>query len=386
MVSATRSQLLSFRARRQYLAPDARGRTPEGVFVILTALQPYPPIAGTMPGSAPHPRSRVVGYQDEWSQRWRAAGRLVKGRFMKGNVAYVTDADLALYAAAFRRPLRAPLSRPAHRILDLLEQHGPMPKSMLREMTGIERGRFDRALLSLNRAFEVMEVQREVDWDSSWDLLWRAFPNAEPDAWEQSDAQAEVLRRFTKAFGPATVAEMSDWSGWNQRTINKLLDHLLAHHDIVRVGIEGETELTYLASEDAEALEASRPISRFIIVLPPNDPFVTPQWSHLTARYRLYPLPYCYGVIVVDGEIAGAAWGHYKRRYIHIEELSLEPAFVHNPPRMDEVLATLESHLGAGQVPIHIYGINEVAEAPWIGEILARNGFVRQAGYYVKEK
>ena len=305
---------------------------------------------------------------------------------MKGNVAYVTDADLALYAAAFRRPLRAPLSRPAHRILDLLEQHGPMPKSMLREMTGIERGRFDRALLSLNRAFEVMEVQREVDWDSSWDLLWRAFPNAEPDAWEQSDAQAEVLRRFTKAFGPATVAEMSDWSGWNQRTINKLLDHLLAHHDIVRVGIEGETELTYLASEDAEALEASRPISRFIIVLPPNDPFVTPQWSHLTARYRLYPLPYCYGVIVVDGEIAGAAWGHYKRRYIHIEELSLEPAFVHNPPRMDEVLATLESHLGAGQVPIHIYGINEVAEAPWIGEILARNGFVRQAGHYVKEK
>ena len=385
MASVTRAQLLAFRARRQYLAPDARGRTPEDVFAILRALQPYPPIAGTMPGSAPHPRSRVVGYQDEWSQRWRAAGRLVKGRFMKGNVAYVTDADLALYAAAFRRPLRRPLPRPTRRILDLLEQHGPMPKSMLREMTGIERSRFDRALLSLNRAFEVMEVQREVDWDSPWDLLWRAYPSAEPDAWEQSDAQAEVLRRFTKAFGPATVAEMSDWSGWNQRTINKLLDRLVAHRDIVRVGIEGETEDAYLASEDAKALQAAAAVNRFIVVLPTNDPFVMPQWSHLQARYRPYPLPYCYGVIVVDGEIAGAAWGHYKRRYIHIEELSLEPAIVHDPPRMDEVLVTLESHLGAGQVPIHIYGINEVAEAPWIVDILARNDFVWQAGYYVKE-
>lgn len=384
-VSITRSQLLAFRARRQHLAPEARGRTSEDVFAILRALQPYPPIAGTMPGSAPHPRSRVVGYQDEWSQQWRAAGRLVKGRFMKGNVAYVTAVDLTLYAAAFRRPLRAPLPQPARRILDLLERHGPMPKFMMKDMTDIERGRFDQALLSLNRAFEVMEIQREVDWDSPWDLRRRAFPNADPDAWEQTDAQAEVLRRFTKAFGPATVTEMSDWSGWNQRTINKLLDHLLAHHEIIRVGIEGETEEAYLAGEDAEALKAAAPVSGFIVVLPPNDPFVTPQWSHLQARYRPYPLPYCYGVIVVDSEIAGAAWGHYKRRYIHIEELSLEPAIVHDPPRMDEVLTTLESQMGAGQVPIHIYGINEVAEAPWIGEILARNGFVRHAGYYVKE-
>jgi hypothetical protein len=305
---------------------------------------------------------------------------------MKGNVAYVTDADLALYAAAFRRPLRAPLPQPARHFLDLLEWHGPMPKSTMKEMMSIERGRFDRALLSLNRAFEVMEIQREVDWDSPWDLRRRAYPNADPDAWEQTDAQAEVLRRFTKAFGPATVTEMSDWSGWNQRTISRLLDHLLAHHDFVRVGIEGEAEPAYLAIEDAEALKAAAAVNRFIVVLPPNDPFGLPQRSHLNDQHRPYPLPYCYGVIVVDGEIAGAAWGHYKRLYIHIEELSLEPAIVHDPPRMDEVLATLESHLGAGRVPIHIYGINGVAEAPWIGEILTRNGFVWQAGYYVKEK
>ena len=384
MVSVTRSQLLAFRARRQYLSPEARGRTPEDVLAILRALQPFPPIAGSMPGSAPHPRSRIVGYDDAWSERWRAAGRLIKGRFMNGNIAYVTKADLVLYAAAFRRPLRDPLSRPERRIRGLLEQYGPMPKSTLREMVAIERGRFDRALTSLNRAFEVMEIQRQVDWDSPWDLSRNAYPDADPAAWEQIDAQAEVLRRFTRAFGPATVTQMASWSGWNLRTIDRLLDHLLAHH-IVRIEIEGEEEPTYLASEDSEELIDAPPVSRFVVVLPTNDPFVMPQWSLLRTRYRPYPLPYCYCVVVVDGKMVGAAWGHYKRRFIHVEELSLEPTIVRDPHRADEVLAQLESYLGAGQAPIHIYGINQDADAPWIADILVRNGFLRQAGYYVKE-
>ena len=385
MVSVTRSQLVSFRARRQYLAPEARGRTPEDVFAILQALQPFPPIADSMPGSAPHPRSRVLGYEHDWSEGWRAAGRLVKGRFMHGNIAYVVDDDLGLYAAAFRRPLRDPLSQPTHRILELLERFGPMPKSTLREMVGIERGRFDRALTALNRAFEALEIQRQVDWDSPWDLGRRVYPDADAAAWEQTDAQAEALRRFTQVFGPATVTEMASWSGWSQRTARKLLDHLLAHNTVVRVEVEGEEEPAYVSSEETEALAAVAPVSKFVLFLPTNDPFVMPQWPRLRTRYRPIPLPHCYGVVVVDGEMVGAAWGHYKRRFIHIEELSLEPAIVHDPPRMDEVLAKLESHLGGGQVPIHIYGINGVAEAPWIGEILERNGFVWQAGYYVRD-
>ena len=311
-------------------------------------------------------------------------GRLVKGRFMRGNVAYVTDTDLGLYAAAFRRPLRDPIPRPARRIIDLLEQSGPMRKSVLREMTSIERNRFTRALTSLNRAFEVMEIQRAVEWDSPWDLGQRAYPDADPDAWQQADAQAEVLRRFTKSFGPATLVEMINWSGWDRRTVRELLDRLLAGQELIRVQITGESEPAYLASEDAEALETIPPVEGFVVVLPPNDPLVLPQWSHLKDRYQPYPLPYCYGVIVADGEIAGAAWGPYRRRYIHIEELNLEPAIVDDPLRMDEVLATLESYLGGGQTPIHIYGINGTVEAPWIGEILARNGFVQQDRHYVK--
>ena len=381
----THSQLLAFRAHRQHLAPDARGRTPEDVFTILRELQPFPPIAGSMPGSAPHPRSRVMNYKDEWSQQWRATGRLVKGRFMNGNIAYVADVDFALYAAAFRRPLREPIPQQALQILDLLEQEGPLPKVILRELSDLERGHFERTLTSLNRAFEVMEIQRGVDWESPWDLRRRAYPGADPDAWEQIDAQAEVLRRFTKAFGPATVGETADWSGWSQRTIHDLLDSLLTRHDVVRVEVEGRAELAYLASENADMLETVEPVNTFLVVLPPNNPFVLPQWSHLKEQYRPYRLPYCYGVIVMNGEIAGAAWGPYKRRYIHIEELSLNPAIVHDSLLVDEVLAMLESHVSAGWVPIHIYGINGEVETLRIDGIFARNGFVWNAECYVKE-
>ena len=52
---------------------------------------------------------------------------------------------------------------------------------------------------------------------------------------------------------------------------------------------------------------------------------------------------------------------------------------------MNETLAKLESHLGAGWVPIHIYGINGEAEATWVADILTRNGFVWNKEYYVKE-
>ena len=249
-------------------------------------------------------------------------------------------------------------------------------------MTAIERQRFDRALLALNLAFEVMEVQTEVDWDSPWALPRHAYPDADLDAWEPATAQAEVLRRFTKAFGPATLTQMAGWSGWKQRTVGEWLDRLLGQGAIEPIQVEGQDESAYLASEEVDALSAATPVEPFTLMLPTNDPFVMPHWPLLRARYRPYPLPHCYGAIVVDGELVGAAWGQYKRRFIQIEELSIAPDVMDDPPRMDEVLTQLEAFFG--RAPIHIGSLNQQAEAPWIAEILERNGFVRQSGYYVK--
>lgn len=381
----SRSQLFAFRARRQYLAPEARGHTPEGVFEILKALQPVQPIAGGMPGTAPHPRTRMVDYEDDWTERWRASDRLIKGRFMHGNVAYVAREDLALYAAAFRRPMREPMPILTQRVLDAVQRHGPILKSALQDLTGLERGRFNRALTALNLAFEVMELQRTLDWDSPWDLYQRVYPDSDYRAWDQADAQTEVLWRFTRAFGPATTAEMVDWSGWPTRRVGELLDRMLRDAAILGVEVEARREPAYLASDDIAALEGVEPTRPFLVVLPANDPLVLPQWSWVKAHYRSEPLPYCLGVIVEDGDVVGAAWGHYKRRYAHIEELNLEPDIVHIPPRVDAALAALEFRVSGGYVPICIYGINGPADAPWTDEILTRNGYVWQSGYYVKD-
>jgi hypothetical protein len=277
------------------------------------------------------------------------------------------------------------MPQPVRRVLNLVERHGPMYRSALQDLSELERQRFQRALTALSRAFVVVEMQREVEWDSPWDLCRRAYPDADLYVWEQSEAQAEVLCRFTQAFGPASAVEMSDWSGWRPRRIHELLDRLLDGGIVTGIEVEGESEPAYIASADVDALETVAPISSFLVTLPSNDPFVIPQRSRLKARYRLEALPYCLGVIVVDGEMVGAGWGHYKRRYIHIEGLNLEPAIVHDAPWMDRVLEALEAHVGAASVPVHIYSINGAAEAPWTAEILTRNGYVRKAGYYVKE-
>lgn len=130
-----------------------------------------------------------------------------------------------------------------------------------------------------------------------------------------------------------------------------------------------------------QALQPFQPIA----VLPPDAPFVLPRWSRVIEQYRYERLPYCVGVVVEGGEIVGAAWGHYRRRYVHIEELNLEPDTVHNPLHMDQTLAMLEYHVGGGHVPIFICGVHGLADAPWADEILTRNGYRWQAGYYVKE-
>jgi ATP-dependent Lhr-like helicase len=352
---------------------------------ILKALQPVKAISGGMPGTAPHPRTRMSDYDDDWTERLRASAKLIKGRFMRGNVAYVSRNDLALYAAAFRRPTRAAGSLSAQRILEGLERHGPMLKSTLRELTGLERGRFNQSLTALNRSFEAMEIQRTLDWDSPWDLYRRSYPEADVDAWRQVDARSEVLRRFTRAFGPATITEMADWSGWQPRIIQKLLDDLLQDNKLAEIRIDERDELTYLAQEDTGDLREVEPASPFLAWLPSSDPLVSPQWSYLVDVYRVERLPYCLGAVVEDGEIIGAAWGHYKRRFAHIEELNVEPEIVHVPPYIDQVLAALEEHVRGGHVPICIYGINGPADAPWVDEILTRNGYVRTAGYYVKD-
>jgi uncharacterized protein YcaQ len=260
-----------------------------------------------------------------------------------------------------------------------------MPKSALRELTGLGRDRFNRALVMLQRAFEIVELQREVDWDSPWDLYQRAYRDADFNGWGQAEARAEVLRRFTKAFGPATVVEIGNWSGWRKRSNQALVDALLRDGTIVAVEIEQQIEPAYLSSDEVEALEQVEPITSILVVLPSNDPFVVPQASLVVERYRSEKMPYCLGVFVEDGEIAGAAWGEYKRRYAHIEMLDLEPDIVYHPPLMDKALAALEDHVSGGHVPIWIYGINGPPDAPWTGEILTRNGYMWQDGYFVKE-
>jgi hypothetical protein len=57
---------------------------------------------------------------------------------------------------------------------------------------------------------------------------------------------------------------------------------------------------------------------------------------------------------------------------------------VHVSPYIDRVLTAVESHVSAGNAPVWIYGINGPADAPWVDEILTRNGYVWTVGYYVK--
>jgi hypothetical protein len=150
-----------------------------------------------------------------------------------------------------------------------------------------------------------------------------------PDAWlgnwrevSQEEAQAELLRRFLAAYGPASRDEFTEWAGGGHarglRQAWKLIEDELAEVEPKR----------FLLAHDVAAFERARP-SRAVRLLPAFDPFLLPRQ---TRRYlvrsdeeydRIYRPQGWITPVVLRGGRAVALWP-WKRRGAKLE-VTVEP-------------------------------------------------------------
>jgi hypothetical protein len=162
-----------------------------------------------------------------------------------------------------------------------------------------------------------------------------------PDAWlaewrevEREEAQAELLRRFLAAYGPASRAEFAEWAGSNRgmRPAWELLADELAEVEPKR----------FLLARDVETLERAR-ASRVVRLLPAFDPFLLPRQ---TRRYlvrndeeydRIYRPQGWITPVVLRGGRAIGLWP-WKRRGARLQ-VTLEP--------LDPLPATVEREAAA---------------------------------------
>jgi len=137
------------------------------------------------------------------------------------------------------------------------------------------------------------------------------------------EAQCTLLRKYLRAYGPATLTDFSHWSGISMQEV-KSLPHLLEGE---LVGIPGGKKSCFLRCEDIAVLNSSPAAKSSIRLLPNFDSYLLAhrEKDHLlSAKHykRVYRnQAWISPVVLIDGAIAGV-WSHKlqgKKLLVNIE-------------------------------------------------------------------
>jgi hypothetical protein len=122
-----------------------------------------------------------------------------------------------------------------------------------------------RALFLLSAEGHIVRGRPRGSWISTqhrWVPRDRWLPGG-VDEVSVDDARAELVTRWLRSFGPATVADVKWWTGWTMGETRKALGHV----DVVEVDLDGTTGVAL-----ADDLERTKPPKPCAALLPALDP------------------------------------------------------------------------------------------------------------------
>jgi uncharacterized protein YcaQ len=137
------------------------------------------------------------------------------------------------------------------------------------------------------------------------------LPNLKPQRISESEAQCTLLRKYLRAYGPATLTDFSHWSGIPMREVKPL--RALLESELVE--IPGDKKNGLLLREDVPVLNGSPVAKAPIRLLPSFDSYLLAHRDkdHLvSAKHykRIYRNQWWISpVVLINGEIAGV-WFH----------------------------------------------------------------------------
>lgn len=247
----------------------------------------------------------------EFNRDRQARRELVKGRFAGGNLGWIIQDDLELFAGLYRKPLAAP-TEPQLRILEMIRREGPLNIQQIKEETGLLVKQITPVLHRLQEAFLIYEDQYDGEWDRGWYEFGEKFPDIDLGKYTRADALKIILPRFAYRHVLFDTAMAKAFYRLPERELRTAVAELVA------AGVFVEADGAYMLQSDKELLEKYTPETpHFVYAMHRNDFLVKSNEHWLKERFKpLYetleydhePLQY----LLVDGVFHGACVGHFR--------------------------------------------------------------------------
>ncbi len=265
-------------------------------------------LAGLQGQWAPSPYvglwSRLEGFRRGALERPLMERRIVKALMMRGTLHLVSMADYLLFTAALHGGGASPVN--------------PAAMAFAERVAGQVRAFCGDRAVTRTELFEWLERERAADMDGqppwmSWyairvrahvvhspsSAMWRS-PNSPtfealphvvlPDP---MPARVELIRRYLRAFGPATRADIADWTGLRVRDFAPALERL---EPLRRFRNEAGRELLDVRRAPLPSADTPAPV-RFL-----------PKWDSVLLahadRTRVLPEEYRQAMIATNGDVA----------------------------------------------------------------------------------
>jgi hypothetical protein len=182
--------------------------------------------------------SRLTGFRRTTLERAVQRGDVVKPTVMRGTLHLVTARDYPLFYAAFREmntwfgPMhleRAVESLPS--VLALARDgriaYGEILAHLRETHPDLEEHDWRRMVHAVRRHAHLLHARETAVWTTRPAATYEVV--AAPAEVDTREARTELVRRYLRAFGPATKADISDWSGLRVRDFEHALDRLPTH-------------------------------------------------------------------------------------------------------------------------------------------------------------